>query len=363
MKKFIINVALLFMTLAFIVVGINYSIDASGVITPGSYYDMARLVLSGNIVAAPSNYNERLYQVAVIEEMKSIPDTIVIGSSRGMFLGEEITGYKKLYNNCISGASIEDYYAILSLYDTKFSKLPQRVIIETSPWIFYKYNPESRWQEQYVYASAAKELYRLINGKELNINRSGENPYTSIPYFRHNLEVLIRDGIAAFKRKAPRISTNTSEAADYPDGSIRYAAHLENESEERLQDVQNTKGVVTYQDSNNMTGLDKEKISDYENMLNFLLSQNIEVVIYMQPFSVTQCHYSFDEGLNAVFLEAERYLHGLGVKSDVKIIGGFDARDFGLSDERFIDFMHLDKKGTKIVWEFNNLVRGGKAKE
>ncbi len=351
MRKFIINVALLFITLSSVVIGINCFIDASGVITPGPYYGMARLAISGDIVATPLNYNERLYQVAVIEAMKSIPGTIVIGSSRGMFLGEEITKYKKLYNNCVSGACIEDYYAILGLYSKKFSKLPQRVIIETSPWIFHKDNPESRWQEQDIYASAAKELYELINGKELNINRSGENPYISIPYFRHNLEVLIRDRTAAFKRKTPRISTNTSEAADYPDGSIRYPAHRENESEERLRSVQNTKGVVTYQDSNNMTELNEGKISDYENMVNFLLSQNIEVIIYMQPFSVTQCHYSFDEGLNAVFLEAERYLHELCVKSGVKIIGGFDAREFGLSDERFIDFMHLDKKGTKIVWE------------
>lgn len=351
MKKFIINVALLFISLSSIVIGINYFIDASGAITPGSYYGMARLALSGNIVATSLNYNERLYQVAIIETMQSIPNTIVIGCSRGMFLGEEITKYKNLYNNCVSAACMEDYYAILGLYNKKFSKLPQRVIVETSPWIFYKYNPSSRWKEQDVYASEAKELYKLINGKDLVINRSGESPYISIPYFRHNLEVFVRDGIAAFKRKTPRISTNISEAADYPDGSLRYAAHLENESEERLKGVQNTKGAVTYQDSNNMTELNKEKISDYENMLDFLISKNVEVIIYLQPFSVTQCHYSFDEGLNAVFLEAERYLHELGIRRGVKIVGGFDARDFGLSDERFIDFMHLDKKGTKIVWE------------
>ena len=351
MKKFIINVALLFITLSSVVMGINYFIDASGVITPGSYYDMARLALSGNIVAAPLNYNERLYQVAIIETMQSIPNTIIIGCSRGMFLGEEITKYKNLYNNCVSGACMEDYYAILSLYNKKFSKLPHRVIIETSPWIFYNHNPESRWQEQDVYASAAKDLYKLINSKELIINRSGENPYISIPYFRHNLKVLIHDGISAFKRKTPRISTNTSEAADYPDGSLRYVAQLESESEERLRGVQNTKGAVTYQDSNNMTELDKEKISDYENMLDFLISKNIEVIIYLQPFSITQCHYSFDEGLNVIFLEAERYLHELGVKRNIKIVGGFDARNFSLSDKRFIDFMHLDKKGTKLVWE------------
>ncbi|MBR1439106.1 MAG: hypothetical protein IJ587_11290, partial [Synergistaceae bacterium] len=211
MKKFIFDVVLLFTILASTVVGINYFVDASGVITPDSYYEMAKLALSGNTIATPLNYNERLYQVAIIEEMKSIPSTIVIGCSRGMFLGEEITGFKNLYNNCVSGACLEDYYAILSLYNKKFSKLPQRVIIETSPWIFYKDNPEARWKEQDVYASAAKELYKLINGKDLINNRSGENPYISVEYFRHNLAVLRRDRTAAFARKVPKISTNTSE--------------------------------------------------------------------------------------------------------------------------------------------------------
>lgn len=352
MKKFIVNVVLLFTIFAYMVISVNYFMDASEVITPGSYDEMAKLALSGNIVVTPLNYNERLYQVAVIEEMKSIPSTIVIGSSRGMFLGEEITGFKNLYNNCVSGACLEDYYAILGLYNKKFSKLPQRVIIETSPWIFYKNNPEARWQEQDIYASVAKEFYKLVNGRDLINNRNSENPYISITYFRHNLEVLLRDRNAAFKKKMPKISTNTSEAADYPDGSIRYVAHRENESEERLNYVKNTKGSVKYQNVNNMIELNKDKISDYENMINFLLVQNIEVIIYMQPFSVTQCYYSFDEGLNSVFADVEKYLHELGLKRSIKIIGGFDARYFGLSDKRFIDFMHLDKKGTKIVWQY-----------
>ena len=350
MKKFIFNVVLLFAVFASIVVGVNYFLDASVVITPGSYSEMAKLALSGNIVATPLNYNERLYQVAIIKEMKSIPNTIVIGCSRGMFLGEEITGYENLYNNCVSGACIEDYYAILSLYDQKFSELPQRIVIETSPWIFYKNNPEVRWKEQDVYASSARIFYKLLNGKDLMTDRVYENPYLSIPYFRYNFMALLRYGRAVF-RKTPRISTDTSEAADYPDGSIRYAAHVENESEERLRTVKNTRGAIMYEDSNKMTELDTGKIGDYENMLNFLLAHNIEVVIFMQPFSVTQCHYSFDEGFNAVFLEAEKYLRELGAKRNIKVVGGFDARSFGLSDERFIDFMHLDKKGTKIVWE------------
>ena len=348
MRKFIINIAFLCIIFSSLVVFINYSIDASGVITPGSYYEMADLALSGNTIVTPLNYNERLYQAAIVEKMKNIPSTIVIGCSRGMFLGVEITGFKNLYNNCVSGACIEDYYAILGLYYRKFSKLPQRVIIETSPWIFFKDNPESRWKEQDVYSSAAKELYKLINNKDLINSRAGENPYVSIPYFRHNVLFLMREGLSAFKKKFAKIRTTENERVEYPDGSV--APSLENDIEQRLKAVRSTTGAVIYQNVNYMTEIAKENIVDYENMLNFLLSRDVEIIIYMQPFSVTQCCYSFDDGENAVFRDVEDYLQELGSRKNIKVIGGFDARNFNLSDENFTDFMHLDKKGTKTVW-------------
>ena len=349
---FVLNVVSLFLLILLLVVSINYSIDASGVITPGSYYEMADLALAGNTIITQLNYNERLYQVAIVQGMKKLPDTIVIGCSRGMFLGEDITGFKNLYNNCVSGANIEDYCALLGLYDKKFSKIPKRVIIETSPWIFYRDNPESRWKEQEAYSSVAKEYYEKINSKPLINNRAGENPYLSIPYFRHNVRFFLTNGFKAFQKKTAKIRTDETEHVEYPDGSV--GASLENKIDERLKAVRATNGAVTYQNADKMTELDQGKISDYENLLDFLLMQGVEVLIYMQPFSVTQCHYSYDEGKNAVFKDVEAYLHELGLKKHIKVIGGFDARVFGLKDENFTDFMHLDKKGTRIVWNMTN---------
>lgn len=338
------------MLLVFFIVAINYFIDVSEVIRHGQYSEMAELSLAGNIVATPLNYNERLYQVAVVNAMHDIPETVVIGCSRGMYLGEEITRYNNLYNNCVSGACMEDYYALLDLYYRKFSKIPSRVIIETSPWIFYKNNPEARWTEQQVYSSAASELYEKINGKKLMKSANKENPYFSIAYFQHNLKELRRRGIKVFVRENARISTNTSEAADLPDGSIRYNSKVEKANSERLSTVKATKSAVTYQNVDKMTEIDNNKKREYENLLNFLFENNVDVIIYMQPFSITQCHHIYDKEKNLVFSEVENYLHGIGEKYGIKIIGGFDARNFKISDEDFSDFMHLDKAGTKIVW-------------
>lgn len=353
---FLLKVAIYVIVFLTVIVSANYFIDASSIINP-KHSEMAKLALEGNIVAVPPNYNERAYQVCIVEQMEKPPETIVIGSSRGMFLGSEITGYHNLYNNCVSSACLEDNYALLGLYYTKFGKLPSRIIIETGPWIFYEDNPETSWIEMGTYTDSATDLYKIINDEEISADAKTENPYLSLSYFQYNIEQLlhqlIKNGVSVFdKTKEARISMDVNEAADYPDGSFRYNASLENESEKRLKGVQQTRGACTYENVHVMTNISAEKAKGYENLIDYLLQNNCEVIIYMQPFSVTQCEYSFDQGLNPVFTLVENYLKELSVEKEIKLVGGYDARDFGLTDERFIDFMHLDKIGTNIVWNY-----------
>lgn len=35
----------------------------------------------------------------------------------------------------------------------------------------------------------------------------------------------------------------------------------------------------------------------------------------------------------------------------IKVIGSYNAKYYNLSDESFIDFVHLDKAGTAYVWK------------
>ena len=329
----------------------NYVIDASEVIRHTVNFQMAQLSLAGNTVTVPLNYNERHYQVAVVEEMKEIPETVVIGSSRGMFLGKEITGFDDLYNNCVSGACIEDYYALLGLYYQKYSSMPSRVIIETSPWVFYKDNPEARWLENAEYEVAARTFYTLLNSKEINDDLEQENPYLSLYYFQHNSAIFRQNGIDAIKKKKVMISTDLSEKAEHSDGTIRYESKLENKSKERLAKVKATNGAVAYENVDKMDGLDADNISEYEKLLDYLKKCETEIIIYMQPFSDTQCYYIFDEKANPIFEDVENYLINLGNERGIAIVGGYDARDFNISDEYFIDYMHLDKAGNKIVWD------------
>lgn len=348
--KFLTQVIVVVVIVLSLIAWINTRIDASQVITSHWHTQMAKLALDGNAVATPENYNERVYQVAIVDEMSHIPDTIVIGSSRGMYLGEEITGFDNLYNNCVSGACMEDYYALLGLYEQKFSTFPKRVIIETSPWVFFAGNPEARWLENYTYSLSAKRLFKKINGYEMVTAIKKENPYFSIPYFQYNITILTTKGLDAFNGEPSRISTNEDEAADYPDGSIRYDAKQENRSESRLAAVLSTNGGVTYENVINMTEMGKEDIQSYENLINYLSDRGTEIIIYTQPFSITQCDYIYEQNTNPVFSVVEEYLHELGRNKGIKVVGGYDSRRYNITDNDFIDFMHLDKTGTAVVW-------------
>lgn len=348
--RYVAQVSAVIFCILLLMFEINTRIDASQVITSRGHTKMAKLALAGKVVATPKNYNERVFQVSVVEEMSQIPETVVVGSSRGMFLGEELTGIDNLYNNCVSGACMEDYYAIFGLYDQKFAALPKRVIMEISPWVFYSDNPEARWAENYTYFSSAKKFYEKVNGHKLDSNIKKENPYFSLPYFQYNISIWKEKGKVAFEGEPARESTNVSEAADYPDGSIRYEAGLENRSESRLAGVKAVNGGVTYEEVIHMIEMDDADIQSYEYMLNYLEENGTDVIIYLQPFSLTQCKYIYEKNTNPVFLKVEEYLRELAKERGLTIVGSFDSRGYDITDEDFIDFMHLDKAGTTIVW-------------
>lgn len=365
--KFVLRVAIAAVLIVGVIVGVNYFVDASQVITSRGQEQMAELVVAGNTVAVPENYNERVYQMAILEHLKEMPETIVLGTSRGMYLGEEVTGYKNLFNHCVSGACLEDYYAVPSLYLEKFGKYPKRVILEISPWVLYHFNPEIRWLEIYSWRSALEKLYERLNGRKPAIKEnageknpfdadgqpfySRENPWFSLPYFQYNCDVIGRKGLAAFSGNPAHVSTDPDEAAELPDGSLRNPAHQELPNPERLAAVQNQTGAVTFEFVHEMTAVGDPESAALEALIRDFQSRGTEVILFLAPFSPTQCVYSFDQNLNPGFPLAEAYLKDLAEKNNIRLIGGYDSRVFGLTDEQYIDYSHPDKEAIRTVWE------------
>ena len=370
MWKLVLRVAVAAVLIVGLIVGVNYFVDASQVITSRGQEQMAELVLAGNIVAVPENYNERVYEMALLERMKEMPETVVLGASRGMYLGKEITGYKSLFNHCVSGACIEDYYAVPQLYREKFGKYPNRVILEISPWVLNEFNPEIRWLEIFSWRGALEKLYSALNGRKPDIKEtagetdpfnsegrpfySRENPWFSLPYFQYNCYIIRQKGLEAFRGSPARVSTDPDEAAELPDGSMRNPAHLENPNPQRLAQVRSETGAVTFEYAHRMTQIGEKESAALEVLIRELKDHGSEVILFLAPFSPTQCGYSFDQDLNPGFRLAEAWLRDLAEKKNIRLIGGYDSRVFGLTDELYIDYSHPDKNAVRTVWEFTS---------
>ena len=364
---FVLRVFIAAVLILGVIVGMNYFVDASQVITSRGQDQMAELVLAGNIVAVPENYNERVYQMALLERMKEMPSTIVLGSSRGTYLSKEVTGYPNLFNHCVSGACIEDYYAIPELYAEKFGKYPDRVIMEISPWVLNEYNPELRWIEIFSYRSTIEKLYEKLNGRKPEAKNeigdtnpfevdgkpfySKESPWFSLPYFQYNCYVLSQKGLDALNGNPAQISTDPDEAAELPDGSVRNPADQENPNLRRLAQVKSETGAVTFEYAHRMTEVGVKESTALEALIKELQDHGAEIILFLAPFSPTQCTYSFDQDLNPGFRLAEEYLRDLTEKKEIRLIGGYDSRAFGLTDEQYIDYSHPDKSAIKTVWE------------
>ena len=351
--KFILCVVICLIGGMGLIVWINVSVDALYAISSSSYDEAAKLQLEGNIIAFPTTYNQRVFQSAVVSQMDEMPETIVIGSSRGMYIGERITGYENIYNNCVFGNGMEDYYSLLGLYYREFGELPKHIIIEISPWVFYDDSEEYRWTENYEYRTAAEKFYSVVTGETLEIPDAVEieNPFVSWTYFKYNVDVVGVEGVSAFDREDGHVSTDTAEFADMPDGTIRYKRWREQPNDTRYQKVLDGVGPVTYCNVDKMTEIGDKKRGYFEALITYLTENDIEVEFFLAPFSVTACRYIYDEGTNPVFDEVEDYLYEYAGRYGIAVTGHYDAREVEASNWNFLDFMHPDKTTIEKVWK------------
>jgi hypothetical protein len=337
---------------------INYFVDTSHIWA--NYEKMAKLSLQGKTVATPANYNEREYQHQIIKNQKRIPDTIVIGSSRGMFLGKEILKQSSVYNHCISGGCIMDYFALLGLYQIIWRKMPSNIIIEISPWMFSNVSQEKRWQENQEYAYSAITFYDNIICKNSSFSKYSfyNNPIYSFPYLYTNItktmQNLIKFGVRqGFLRNKliVRESQNNNEQADLPDGVIRYPYEIENKNESRTKKVkESSKKAVSYQNCDKMESIDQERFENFVILIDYLQKQKVNITFFLAPFSETQSKYIYENNTNPVFKDIEKALTKLAIKHNIKLIGSYDASKYNLKDESFSDFMHGDKDSINLIW-------------
>ena len=126
----------------------NYLVDPLSVFSQSDNqsreYKLAELLtIHPNIIS--TNMDERKFIQARVnlESSQFDPNTIIVGSSRVMQLGNHLLD-KNVLNLGVSGATIEDQVAILDIATKKFN--PNTLIIGADPWVFNDASGQTRWQ-------------------------------------------------------------------------------------------------------------------------------------------------------------------------------------------------------------------------
>jgi hypothetical protein len=341
-KTFFLMFILLLITGVF-----NYIVDSAMIFN--SSYELRKVadaLINGKMIAGLKNCDERQLQKAIIENSEGKINIIFVGSSRGMQIrGRFLSvgdGSQKFFNHGMSGSSLEDYLAIIGLYESK-SSLPLKIIIGVDPWIFNKNNGQSRWTAIGKYY---ENSLRNIYGTKVEVDLSDNLKYLqliNLDYTKANL-----DTITAQNKKVKFYITDTSEVDDSirePDGSTHYPFNVRFQKDITTQSNAKEYANAPVYSLENFTELSNTKL--FEDFINYLQKKNIEVMFLLCPYHPITYNLLVKDPKYKIIMDAEIYLRNIASARRMKISGSYDPESDHFSSMDFTDGMH----GKDIVME------------
>ena len=256
------------------------------------------------------NFPERKFVKYRIENDNYSFSNIVLGSSRSMLIGKNTSS--KILNLAVSGAIFKDFSEIFNLI-LKQNLDVDSMIIEISPWIFNHNTTEARFKE-----FAESNSYR----------------YISYNYFFENI-------------KYPKYTLvkNKNSLRKYFDGSISYDDSKNENHHKKIKDY--IKGEVYHLEGFN--SINDLKSSEVEEFVKKAIHEGIQLIFLKLPYPPS---------INSVILErypniirTDEIINQISNKYGIRILGSFYPKEKNLSDEDFIDGMHLNLNGIKKVLE------------
>lgn len=336
-----------------IIIAVNYFEDPANLFQNGKYESgVAQYLSEGYNVANVVNYNERLLQKEFIEKMHSCPDVIVLGSSKIMLIDSSFApAGKLLINNGVSGATLEDFLAIINLYETKGCK-PKKVIMGLDPWILNDNHGQVRWRE------LENEYHQFENkllGKPAPTVTKSKTDYkkykqlVSLSYFNTAVGYIIH-GIE--KKYKPTKDILNPTATRLKDGSISYGEDYRNPTPEFIK--QNAR-EVTHNEPIYSLGNYIKFSEDYKKifslMVEYLQKQNIEVEFVLVPYHPIVYDYFRQNNSYHIVFDTEKYFKEFAAARSIKLYGSYDPAQYNLENISFYDAFHTDGKAMKTIMQ------------
>jgi hypothetical protein len=302
---------------------------------------VARLLASGENVANVTNYDERQLQRLFIRKLNQSPDVIVLGSSRTMQIGAELFPGRRFFNHSVSGASIEDYFAIYELYAQE-GFAPKQVVLDLDAWLLNRFNGQTRWESlrdcclRSLPNSARTQGSRPPPAVAEELSRYRQ--LISFAYLRAALNLARRADREFYPTRAKLLDVNIRLA----DGTIAYGAGYRVRSPADVAAIARREAArVPVYSLGNFRELDPEYVSLLELFISRLQAQHVEILLFMPPY-----HPDMYEALvrqdspYAMVAVAERYFRALARRRGIPIVGSFNPALTPCSRAEFYDGMH-----------------------
>ncbi|MDN5114479.1 hypothetical protein [Aliarcobacter butzleri] len=349
-KKFLkIVLSLSFFILLF--VGIfNYKTDSLGLLRESTLEKVAEELSNGRIIAGLGNIDERIFRKKQIEYLKNDVEYVAIGSSRimqlrkNMFLNDEINNFQ---NYSVSGASIEDYIALLQIHKNKFGTLPKNVILGLDAWIFNKNNEQTRYKsltKEYNQFLKILNVNPLEKPKKEETNKIKISYFVSLDYFKENIK--------SFRKKQAYYVVNTIEVDDalkMPDGSIYYPY------KDRFPNFNEVEKIAKSYAQGNVYSLEKyEEISNielFEKLINYLKYNGVNVYFYLTPYHPITYDILLSNEKYKIIDKAEIYLKEFAKHNSIKLVGSYNPHNYNLKNNDFFDGMHSLDIAYEIIFK------------
>ncbi len=323
---------------------VNYTVDASGVFHGAQgAEEISSLLLSGHPVDNYDSMDERRVIAAVAENAQGGFDTIALGSSRVLMINEDIADGGSFFNAGVSGGNFVDAVGLYYVFE-KAGKKPNTVIISPDHW----------WLSTKYYGAHERSDKNLY-GEFLSLNLGRPTSYLpdanerfrldalfSPAYLQGNLSAFFEGG-SAYTQPSAVVGElmHQSTSVKMPDGSVLYNESYRNMSaSEREPFVVNHATNILFSDG--FLQLDEQLCAIFDEYIQYLLSQDIQVIFVMSPYhpSVYANLLEHPEQYSAIF-ESERFYTQYALQHGIPFYGSYNPLIVGISEKGFYDGFHM----------------------
>lgn len=297
-----------------------------------------------------SDFNDRNLLLAYIKQQTEPKELVVAGSSRVMNFDHEMFHTDSFYNTGLSESTIYDLLAVVGALEQN-GQLPEKMIIGVDAFLFNTSHNNDRWMELEDYALYMEELLGEYNVSERGVPGKGalteaplntgrdHSKWLSLDYFRYNITC-----IPSRKRFLVDYTQDweTEQYLKHYDGSIAYQRSLREVDVSEVEELtrQSIEEHVVYR-LTDYHEIDEESMELLDALIGYLQGQDVEVMLYLPPYSPMMYNYIESEEQFQIAFQVEERIQQMASDRHVALYGSYDPAGCGLEMTDLYDIYHV----------------------